>query len=86
MATSYVDIIGMIAAVSTTLAFVPQALKVIQTKQTKDLSLPMYIILSVGLALWLTYGILITDWPIILANTITLIFTLTILVLKIKHG
>ena len=76
----------MLAAAGTTLAFVPQAIKVIRTKQTKDLSLPMYIILNIGLALWLTYGLLITDWPIILANTVTLIFALTILVLKIKHG
>ena len=78
-------IIGLAAATCTTLSFVPQAVKIIKTKHAKDLSLPMYSILAAGIFLWLVYGILIKDLPIILANAIALLFTSTILVLKIKY-
>ncbi|MBN2279303.1 MAG: SemiSWEET transporter [Candidatus Marinimicrobia bacterium] len=80
-----IKIIGYIAAILTTSAFIPQALKTIKTRQTKDLSLTMYIAFSSGLFLWFLYGIFLKDLPIILANGITLIFCLIILVLKIRH-
>jgi len=80
------EAIGLIGAILTSMAFVPQALKTIKTKSTHGLSLGMYLIFSVGLICWLVYGIYLQDIPIILANTITLIFALTILFLKIKHG
>lgn len=83
---NFTDIIGFAAAAGTTIAFIPQALKTMRSKQTKDLSLPMYIILNTGILLWLIYGLLQTDWPIIIANTVTLLLTLSILVVKIRNG
>jgi len=80
-----IKIIGYIAAILTTSAFIPQAVKTIKTKHTKDLSLTMYIALTLGILLWLIYGIFLKDLPIILANGITFCFTLIILILKIRH-
>jgi MtN3 and saliva related transmembrane protein len=78
-------ILGLVAATCTTISFLPQAIKTIKTKITKDLSLGMYSVFTTGVFLWLIYGIMIGDLPIILANTITLIFTSTILILIIKY-
>jgi len=78
-------ILGSIAAVCTTIAFLPQAIKTIKTKHTKDLSLSMYTLLNLGIFLWFCYGILIKEVPVILANGITWIFTMTILALIIKY-
>ncbi|MBI2578808.1 MAG: SemiSWEET transporter [Candidatus Aenigmarchaeota archaeon] len=78
-------IIGLVAATCTTISFVPQAIRIIKTKQTKDLSLAMYSIFTTGIFLWLVYGILVKDLPLIIANAITLLFTSTILILKIKY-
>ena len=80
-----VTVIGLIAAACTTFAYVPQAIKIIKTKDTKSLSLIMYVIMTVGIVFWLSYGILLKDLPIIIANTVTLIFAGIILVLKIKY-
>lgn len=80
-----VTFIGLAAAICTTISFLPQAIKTIKTKHTKDLSLGMYAVLTTGISLWLFYGILIKDLPIILANGITLVFTATILFLIIKY-
>jgi len=77
--------IGLIAAVLTTLSFLPQAIKTIKSRHTKDLSLLMYAILTTGVFLWFVYGILLGNVPLMLANGITLFFTATILVMKIKH-
>ena len=80
-----VDIFGFIAAILTTSAFLPQVIKTIREKNTKSLSLPMYLILTSGLLLWLTYGILIKDWALIIANSITGVLALIILVAIIKY-
>jgi len=80
-----ISILGFSAAVLTTASFIPQALKTIKTKNTKDLSLPMYVVLTMGVLLWLIYGILINDLPVLLANAITLVFSLIILVNKIRY-
>ncbi|TGN08212.1 SemiSWEET transporter [Leptospira ilyithenensis] len=77
-------ILGYIAAICTTLSFLPQVLRVILTKQTRDISRNMYIFLSMGISLWLVYGILISNMPIILANSFTLVFVSTILIYKLK--
>ncbi|MCK5611526.1 SemiSWEET transporter [Candidatus Pacearchaeota archaeon] len=82
---NWITTIGLLAAICTTMAFLPQAIKIIKTKHTKDLSLNMYLVLVIGVILWLTYGILIQDLPLIIANGITLMFTSTILTLKIKY-
>jgi MtN3 and saliva related transmembrane protein len=76
--------IGFFGAFCTTVAFLPQALKVYKTKSTKDISLSMFIIFTVGVLSWLLYGINISDLPIILANSITLILSIFILIYKIK--
>ena len=78
------EIIGLIAAVCTTFAFVPQVMKVWKTKQTKDLSLRMYSIMFIGILLWLVYGILIDSLSIKLANLVTATLVGTILVYIIK--
>jgi len=80
-----VTVIGLIAAACTTFAYVPQAVKTIKTKDTKSLSLLTYWIMTVGIVLCLSYGILKNDLPIIIANTITLLFAGIILILKIKY-
>lgn len=76
-------LIGYLAAILTTVSFLPQVLRVVVTKRTRDISRNMYIIISLGVFLWLVYGFLKSDLPIILANSITLLFTITILVFKI---
>ena len=78
------EIIGLIAAVCTTFAFIPQVIKVWKTKQTMDLSLRMYFIMFIGILLWLVYGIRIDSLSIILANVVTAILVGTILVYLIK--
>ena len=79
-------IIGLVAAICTTISFVPQAIRTIKTKHTKDLSLATYLIFTIGIFLWLVYGILVQDLPLIIANIITFLFALTILILKIKYN
>jgi MtN3 and saliva related transmembrane protein len=78
-------LIGLAAATCTTLAFLPQAIKVIRTKQTQDLSLVMYSVFTMGVFLWLVYGILVRDVPLIIANTVTLILAAIILIMKIRY-
>jgi len=78
--------IGLLAAVGTTTAFIPQVIQIIKTKNTRGVSLFMYIIFTSGIILWLTYGLLLNDVPIIIANAVTLILAATILFLKIKNG
>ncbi|MEM9548731.1 MAG: SemiSWEET transporter [Bacteroidota bacterium] len=82
---NYVDALGFVAAVLTTGAFLPQAIKVIKSKNTNDLSLSMYSMLVGGVCLWLIYGFILESWPIILANGITLILSSIILFLKIRY-
>ena len=80
-----VPIIGLLAATGTTISFLPQAIKTIKTKETKDLSVGMYVVLTTGVFLWLVYGIILNDIPLIAANAVTFIFTSTILILIIKY-
>lgn len=79
----WIDIIGFSAAFCTTIAFLPQAIKVFKTRDTAALSLLMYTIFTVGVMLWLTYGIFRQDPAIIVANIITLCLALCILAIKI---
>jgi MtN3 and saliva related transmembrane protein len=80
------DWIGSTAATLTTTAFMPQAWKVWRTRHTADISLGMYILFTTGVALWLAYGILLESWPIIIANSVTLLLAGAVLVMKIKFG
>lgn len=81
-----VTIIGFLAAICTTIAYFPQAIKIIKTKRTKDISLWMYILIFVGLSLWLAYGIMLKSLPLIIANTITIVTSGVILTMKLKYG
>jgi MtN3 and saliva related transmembrane protein len=77
--------VGYLAAAATTISLVPQALKVIKTRDTHSISLGMYVLFSTGVILWLVYGILMKASPIILANAVTLFFTAIILFYKLSE-
>jgi MtN3 and saliva related transmembrane protein len=79
------DLIGGLAAALTTAAFVPQAWHIWKTKHAKGVSLGMYSIFTAGIALWLAYGLMIGDWPLIIADGATLALALFILGMKIKY-
>lgn len=85
MNINYITIIGLVAAICTTVSSLPQAIKVVKTRQTRDLSLGMYWILIVGISLWGVYGIFIKDLPLILANLFSFLLAATILIFKIKY-
>jgi MtN3 and saliva related transmembrane protein len=77
---------GYLAAILTTGSFVPQAVMTIRSRNTRGISLAMYVFFTVGVGLWLVYGIALESWPMILANTVTLGLAATILVLKLRYG
>ncbi len=77
---------GYIAAVMTTLAFVPQAVKTIRSKDTRSISLGMYVVFTIGIGFWLIYGIALNSMPMILSNIVTFLLSGTILAMKLKHG
>ena len=81
-----IDWIGTLAACLTTASFVPQAWHTFRTRDVSGISLGMYSLFTVGVALWLVYGILLTAWPIIIANVITTSLALMILVMKLRYG
>jgi MtN3 and saliva related transmembrane protein len=81
-----VSAIGFGAAFCTTVAFLPQVIKTWTTRSTKDISLGMFLIFSTGILLWLIYGLLIGDVPLIAANAVTLALALTILGFKLRYG
>ena len=80
---SSIELVGHFAAFCTTVSFLPQAIKVVRTKDTASLSLSMYLLFSIGVLCWLIYGILIAKAPLIIPNIITLILAITILSIKI---
>ncbi|MGV3666224.1 MAG: SemiSWEET transporter [Leptospira bouyouniensis] len=80
------NVIGYVAAFLTTVSFLPQVLRVVMTKQTRDISRNMYIMFFLGVVLWFVYGILKSDFPIILANIVTLFFVTIILYYKLTEG
>ncbi len=79
-----VNTLGLLAGALTTVAFVPQVIKIWKTKHARDISSGMFAIFSSGVLLWLFYGIQIGSLPVIVANAVTLGLSLTILVFKIK--
>ena len=84
MSTGAADLAGYAAACCTTFAFVPQLVRVLRRRSASDISLPMFLIFSAGLVLWLVYGIARGSWPVILANFATLALSIAILVLKLR--
>lgn len=82
---NFVTTLGLIAACCTTFSFIPQAVKIIKTKNTESISLSMYILFVTGVVLWFVYGIVIGDLPVAIANGVTLVFAGTILYFRIKY-
>lgn len=80
-----IEIIGFIAAILTTSAFVPQVYKTWKTKDVKAISLTMYLVMFTGVLLWLVYGIYINSLSMLIANSVTSILILSIIIFKIKH-
>lgn len=83
---SFIQVLGFISGILTTIAFIPQVLKVWVTRKTEDISLLMFIIFITGIIGWLIYGILIVNYPLILANSITLVLAVLIIIGKIRFG
>lgn len=81
-----IELLGLCAAFLTTFGFLPQAIKIFKTEDTSGISLNMYVVLIIGVILWLAYGILLERPAIILANAISMLFQLWIIVMKLKHG
>jgi len=81
-----ISLTGIFAATLTTVCQVPQLLKIVKTKHTKDLSLPTYTTLGIGVFLWMIYGIFVKDLIIITANIVTFIIVAWIWCLKLKYG
>ena len=81
----FVEWIGYVAAILTTIAYVPQAFKIWKTKSADGVSLTMYLVMLSGISLWGVYGILIESNPIIMANVISFVLLSTIIVFKIKQ-
>lgn len=80
-----ITLLGVFAGLLTSCSFFPQAYKVIKTKRTQDISIPMYSLCTVGVLIWIFYGLLINDVAIILTNIVTFVPTLIILILTIKN-
>jgi MtN3 and saliva related transmembrane protein len=85
-ALPYIDhLIGTIAATLTTVAFVPQAWLIWKTRRVDGISLGMYCIFTIGIGLWLVYGVMLGNWPLIVSNALTLTLALFILCMKLRY-
>lgn len=80
------DLVGYVAATLTTCSFVPQAWHTFRTRDVSGISLGMYSVFTVGVALWLAYGLALKAWPIVIANAITLMLASAILGMKLLYG
>jgi MtN3 and saliva related transmembrane protein len=78
--------LGLLAGTLTTIAFVPQVLKTWRTRSTHDISLGMFAIFVTGVSIWIVYGLIIADIPVILTNVATLALAGIILIFKIRNG
>ena len=78
--------IGFAAASMTTASFIPQAWLTFRTRDVRGISLGMYSVFTTGVALWLAYGLLLEAWPVVAANSVTLLLALSILVMKLRYG
>jgi MtN3 and saliva related transmembrane protein len=85
MNLNWTELLGYAAAILTTAAFVPQAWLTWKTRNTAGISLGMYSIFTLGVALWLVYGLLTRAWPVVAANTVTLLLAILILSMKLRY-
>ena len=81
-----ITMLGVFAGLLTSCSFIPQAYKVIKTKRTQDISIPMYSLCTVGVLIWIIYGLLINDLAVLLTNIVTFVPTLIILVITIRNS
>ena len=86
MTPTTADIIGIVAAVLTTASFVPQVWLTYKTRDVSGVSLGMYSAFTIGVGLWLVYGLLVGAWPIVVANAVTLTMAIAILVMKLRFS
>jgi MtN3 and saliva related transmembrane protein len=86
MADPVTEMLGSLAGACTTLAFVPQLVRVYRTRSTKDISLGMFLVFCTGISLWLVYGLRVDAMPIVVANGVTLVLAGAILVAKLRFG
>lgn len=86
MTPQAIDWLGFVAAALTTLAFVPQALLSLRTRNVSGVSLGMYCAFTAGVSLWLLYGLLLDSWPLIVSNAVTLGLAVSILAMKLVYG
>jgi MtN3 and saliva related transmembrane protein len=80
-----ITVVGLIAALFTTLSLLPQLIKIYKTKSTRDISTGMFTLFCGGVFLWFIYGVLVNDFPIIIANSLAFIQALVILFFKVKY-
>lgn len=80
------DILGYAAATLTTVSFVPQAWRTFKTKDVSGISLRMYSIFTAGVAVWLAYGIVLKETPMMVANSLSLVLACAVLVMKLRYG
>lgn len=80
------EAVGLVAGALTTASFVPQVIKTWRTRSAKDFSLPMLLLFTLGVGLWLVYGVMIGSRPVIVPNVITLVLTAYILSVKLRLG
>lgn len=80
------DILGYAAATLTTVSFVPQAWRTFKTKDVSGISLRMYSIFTAGIAVWLAYGIVLKETPMMIANSLSLVLACTVLFMKLRYG
>ncbi len=83
---SLVPLLGYAAATCTTVAFVPQVVRIWRTRSTRDISLGMFVVMTAGVLMWMLYGLIIHDRPLVAANGTTFVLSLTILVMKLRTG
>ncbi len=86
MGIDLVELVGMAAGCCTTGSFLPQVVRTWRTKSVADISLRMYCLLTAGVALWLAYGLAVGSFSVVLANAVTLVLAVAILVMKIVYG
>ena len=86
MTLSLVDVIGLTGATLTTLCWLPQALKILRERDTRAISLPATLAFTLGIALWLVYGLALVDWPLIGSTSVELALMSVILGLKLRYG
>ena len=83
--SSAVTVLGLVAGTLTTLSFLPQVIKAWKSRSTRDISLGMFAMFCTGVFLWVVYGLLVGDLPVIVANVVTFLLAATILVLKLRY-